>query len=251
MSVFLLASAAHSPGVTSLAVAAVAHSSNPTLLVDANRHPDQSVLAGYLSGADSQGRGLGGLLQAHRERRPLELSLESMLLPLGAQGQFLPGFAHPGMVSLFSPVWPDLATALEAEARTVLVDVGRIATSGPPQALMAASSGLAVVTRCSLPDLAALRIYLPQAIEAAGEDSIGLVLVGPGRPYTESEVSRRFGVPVWGALPWHPEDASVYSHGAAPGRRHLSGAYVDGVRNFNRKLEEFDSKRRVLLGAQR
>lgn len=251
MSLFILTSAAHSPGTTTLGVGLTVHSEDPLLLVDTNREPDQSVLAGYLSGADPRGRGLGGLLQAHRERHPLESALPSMLLPLGEYGQFLPGFSHPGMVSLFTPVWPDLATALEAHSRTVLVDAGRISSAGLPNSLVTASSGIAVVTRSSLPDLAALRLYLPQLLEAAGEERVGLVLVGPGRPYGGAEIQRRFGVPIWGQLAWAPTEAAVYSLGSTPGRRHFASSYLDDLHKLGHTLAEREITRRSLLGTRR
>lgn len=250
MSVFLLTSAAHSPGVTSLAVALAVTADVPTLLVDANRDPDQAVLAGYLQGADPTGRGLGGLLQAHREHRPLESALASQVLPLGSQAEFLPGFAHPGMVALFAPAWVDLAVALEGEERTVLVDAGRISAAGLPQPLLDVSSGVLVLVRSDLPSLAALRLYLPQLVEAAGEDRVGLVVVGPGRPYTATEIRRRFGVPIWGHLAWQPEAAAVYASGAEPGRRHRAVAYLDDVRELAATLAERDASRHVLLGAR-
>jgi hypothetical protein len=251
MSIFLLASAAHSPGVTSLGVAMTVDATSPTLLVDANREPDQAVLAGYLSGADPHGCGLAGLLQAHRERRPLELAITSMLMPLGEQGRFLPGFTHPGMVSLFAPVWPELATALEAEEGTVLVDSGRIGAGGLPPALVSACSGVAVLTRCALPDLAALRLYLPQVVASAGEGRVGLVLVGPGRPYSGAEIRRQFNVPIWGQFAWQPAEAAVYALGNAPGRRHGNSAYLNDVRDLDRTFAERDLSRRELLGAPR
>jgi hypothetical protein len=251
MSIFLFASAAHSPGVTSLAVALAVHSSEPSLLVDANREPDQAVLAGFLSGADPRGRGLGSLLQAHREHHRLESGITSSTLTLGERSHYLPGFAHPGMVSLFTGVWPELAAALEVEQRTVLVDGGRIGPSGLPSALVSAASAVVIVTGSSLPDLAALRLYLPQVVESAGEDRVGLVLVGPGRPYSGTEIQRRFGVPIWGHLAWQPDEAAVYSLGAAPGRRHHLSAYVNDVRALGRKLAERDAGRRALLGVPR
>lgn len=251
MSVFLFTSAAHSPGVTSLAVALAVTADAPTLLVDANRDPDQAVLAGYLQGADPSGRGLGGLLQAHREHRPLETALATQVLPLGGRTEFLPGFAHPGMVALFAPAWAELAVALDAEQRTVLVDAGRIGADGLPQPLLDVSSGVLVLVRSDLPSLAALRLYLPQLLEAAGEDRVGLVVVGPGRPYTATEIRRRFGVPIWGYLAWQPEAAAVYASGAEPGRRHRAAAYLDDVRELAATLAERDAGRHLLLGARR
>jgi hypothetical protein len=251
MSVFVLTSASHSPGVTTLAVALTVHAANPTLLVDANREPDQSVLAGHLSGIDPDGRGLSGLLQAHREQRPLESVLDSMTLPLGDDGAMLPGFTHPGMVGLFAPVWADLAAALDASSRSVVVDLGRLGPDGVPLPLCSVAGGILVVTRTSLPDLAALRLYLPQLVTTVGLDRVGLVLVGPGRPYSGSEIQRSFGVPIWGHVAWQPEEASVYSHGTAPSRRHLSSSYLDDVRALDRRLAELDAAQRALVGARR
>ena len=250
MSVYLLTAAAHAPGVTSLATALAVNAETPALLVDANREPDQAVLAGYLQGADPGGRGLGGLLQAHREHRPLEGVLASMLLPLGGTAEFLPGFAHPGMVALFAQAWADLASALDAAERMVFVDAGRIGATGLPQPMVAVSSGVLVLTRSDLASLAALRLYLPQVVEAAGDDRVGLVVVGPGRPYTGTEIRRRFGVPIWGHLAWQPDAAAVYASGAAPGRRHHASAYVVDVRKLATTLAERDAGRRVLLGAR-
>lgn len=251
MSIFVIASAAHSPGATSLGVALTVHATQPTLLVDANREPDQSVLAGYLSGTDPQGRGLSGLLQAHRERQPAESILDSLTLPLGESGAFLPGFAHPGMVALFNPVWADLVAALEAQSRPVLVDLGRLGADGLPLPLVSAATGVLVVTRTALPDLAALRLYLPQLVAAVGPERVGLVLVGPGRPYGGTEVQRSFGVPIWGHLAWQPEEAAVYSHGTAPSRRHFTCSYLNDVRALDRRLADRDATHRTLVGARR
>lgn len=250
MSVLVLASAAHSPGVTSLAVALGVTAASPALVVDANREPDQCVLAGYLQGVDPGGRGLGGLLQAHREHRRLETALASMLLPLGGRAEFLPGFAHPGMVALFTPAWADLAAALAAEQRLVIVDAGRIGATGLPQPLVSTSGDVAVLTRADLPSLAALRLYLPQVVEAAGEDRVGLVVVGPGRPYSASEIERRFAVPVWGELSWQPDASAVYASGAPATRQHRLSAYHRDVRELAATLAEREARRRVLLGAR-
>lgn len=248
MSVLLLASAGHSPGVTALGVALALTWPEPALLVDANREPDQAVLAGYLQGVDPGGRGLGGLLQAHRERRPLAPALDAMTVALGQGRDFLPGFSHPGMVSLFTPAWTDFANALEAAGRTVLVDVGRITPDGLPPALVTVCSGVVVVTGSRLVDLAALRLYLPLVLGAAGEERVGLVVVGPGRPYGSGEIGHRFGVDVWGKLSWQPAEAEVFASGAPEPRRLLASAYLADVRTLGGVLADRVAGRRQLLG---
>jgi len=250
----LLASAGHSPGVTGLGVALALTWPEPVLLVDANREPDQTVLAGHLQGVDPGGRGLGGLLQAHRERRSLGECLPSMTVPLhGEEGgrDFLPGFSHPGMVDLFGPVWPELANTLEAAGRTVLVDAGRITPSGLQPALVAASSGVAVVTGSRLVDLAALRLYLPLVVAAAGAERVGLVVVGPGRPYGSGEIGHRFGVDVWAKLAWQPAEAAVFAAGEAAPRRLMASSYVEDVRALGQTLNGRAAGRRLQLGTPR
>jgi hypothetical protein len=253
MSMLLLASAGHSPGVTGLGVALALTWPEPVLLVDANPEPDQTVLAGHLQGVDPGGRGLGGLLQAHRERRSLAECMPSMTVPLqGEEGHdFLPGFSHPGMVDLFSPVWPELATTLEAAGRTVLVDAGRIRPAGLQPALVAASSGVAVVTGSRLVDLAALRLYLPLVVAAAGVERVGLVVVGPGRPYGSGEIGHRFGVDVWAKVAWQPAEAAVFSAGAAAPRRLMTSSYVEDVRALGGILAARAAGRRLQLGTPR
>lgn len=253
MSVVLLTSAGHAPGVTALGVALATTWPGPVLLVDANPQPDQSVLAGFLQGTDPGGRGLGGLLQAHRERRPLVDALDAMTVSLDdTPGHaFLPGFSHPGMVSLFGPAWTELGNALEAAGRTVLVDAGRVAPAGLPPALVAVSSGVVVVTGSRLVDLAALRLYLPQVVAAAGEERVGLVVVGPGRPYGSGEIGHRFGVPVWAKVAWQPEAAAVFAAGEPAPRRLLAGPYVEDVRALGAELAERAVGRRQLLDERR
>lgn len=249
MSVVLLASGGHGPGVTSSAVALAVHSANPVLLVDANREPDQAILAGYLQGIDPGGHGLGGLLQAHRERRPLESALPSLTLPLGEPGHdFLPGFSHPGMVSLFAPVWADFAAALAGQDRLVLVDAGRIGTAGLPAPLVAASAGVLVVTGSRLVDLAALRLYLPAVVAAAGPERVGLLVTGPGRPYGSGEIGSRFDVEVWASLSWQPVEAAVYGSGEPAPRRLASSRYLTQIRALASVVAERAADRSVLVG---
>lgn len=249
MSVLLLTGAGHAPGTTTLGVALALTWPEPVLLVDANREPDQTVLAGYLQGLDPGGRGLGGVLQAYRERRPLGAGLDALTVPLGPPGHdFLPGFANPGMVALFGGAWTEFGNALEAAGRTVLVDSGRITPAGLPPALVTVCSGVVVVTGSRLVDLAALRLYLPLVVAAAGEERVGLVVVGPGRPYGSGEIAHRFGVPVWAKVAWQPEAAAVFAAGDAEPRRLMAGPFVTDVRALAATLEERLAGRRSLLG---
>ena len=251
MSLIVLTSAGRSPGTTTTAVGLAVTWPAPVLLVDADRQPSQSVLAGYLHGADARGRGLGGVLQAHRERRPLESVLRSLHLPLTAEDEarsFLPGFAHPGMVGLFGPVWSELVPALAATGGDVLIDAGRIGVDGLPPALVSAADAVLVVTRSALVDLVALRLYLPLLADAGESQRLGLLLVGEGRPYASGEIAQQFGVDVWAGVAWSPVDAAVYSDGALPARRVREGAYARSVAKVAGGLAQRVEQARLRIG---
>lgn len=229
MVMVLLTSAAGSPGVTTAAVGLARCWPGDTLLVDADRQPTQAVLAGFLNGASTAGRGLTGLARVHRERRSIDQELPLHCVALGDDSSYrrllLPGFSHPGSPALFGPIWPHLATALtraRAGGATVIVDCGRLG-DGLPAPLLAAADVVLVVTRTSLRALAGVRLYLPQLeqrIEGLGaETQTGLLVVGEGRPYTAREISSQFGMAVWGTIAHQPKAARVWSDGAPPGRR--------------------------------
>ena len=223
MSVLLLTSAGHAPGVTGLGVALALTWPEPVLLVDANREPDQSVLAGHLQGVDP-GRtrprraaagapGASGPRDLPRRDDPAAGRRGRARLParLLAPGHGRPVRAGVGRVR--RQPW-------RRPGATVLVDAGRITPEGLPPALVAGCSGVAVVTGSRLVDLAALRLYLPLVVAAAGEERVGLVVVGPGRPYGSGEIGHRFGVRCGASSPGsRPRRPSFAAGEPAPRRR--------------------------------
>jgi len=232
MATFVLCSASGAPGVTATALGLTLTWPRDVLLVDADRTPSQTVLAGYLRGASGQGLGLPGLLQAHRERRPLGEALDEQSLPLPAPPpargsdasaspgrRFVPGFANLGSIDVFSMVWGSLAEAFADAGRDVLVDAGRIGARGLPDDLLRAAERVGVVVRSSLVSLAALRLYLGLLTEALPADRVGLVVVGPGRPYPAREIAGQFGVPVLAEVAWDAAGASELVEGQPLGAR--------------------------------
>lgn len=240
MTLIVLASASGAPGVTTTAVGLARCWPGDTLLVEADRQPSQSVQAGFLNGAPAGGRGLTGLARAHRERRFLADEIPRHCVPLGPEADhrrlFLPGFAHPGSAGLFVPIWPDLTQGLErfrASGFTVIVDAGRIG-DGLPGPLLAAADVVLVVTRTHLRALAGVRLHLPVVSErlaalATGTE-LGLLLIGEGQPYSGAEISRQFGLAVWGTLPERPKHAAVWSDGAPSPARFDRSPLVQGIR---------------------
>nr|NLI49293.1 hypothetical protein [Propionibacterium sp.] len=199
------------------------------LLVDADRTPSQSILAGYLRGTSAHDRGLTRVLQAHRERRPLLDVLPEATLPLPepphrqrratdtaarpVRRRFLPGFAHLGTVDLFEAAWRDLGHALQDAPFDSIVDAGRIGVRGLPAGLLETATQVLVACRTSLVSLAAVRLYLGLLTEAVAPDRLGLVLIGPGRPYRAAEVAEQFGVPVVCEIAWEPFAAAELADG--------------------------------------
>lgn len=255
MTVIVLTSAGHAPGVTTTAVGLAVTWPRPVLLVDADPHPSQAVLAGYLQGGDPFGKGLAALLSAHRERRALIPLLDEAALDLAPADpiarRFLPGFVNPGMVDLFGSAWPEFAAALVAAPADVLVDAGRLGPRGLPPALAEVADLVLMVTRTSLVDLVALRPHLPALVDSLPADRLGLALIGPDRPYTAKEIRAQFGLEIIVTIGWAPDQARVWSHGDAPTRRFRVGAYQRGVRHAGSALVERLAARSELIGAPR
>ncbi|MGB7963134.1 MAG: hypothetical protein WCF12_09295 [Propionicimonas sp.] len=255
MSLLVLTSAVHSPGTTTTAVGLALTWPKPVLLVDADRVPSQSVLAGLLQGHDPGSRGLWGVLAAHRERRPLGAAIEQGCLALptsdGVGRSFLPGFSHPGMVDLFASAWPDFVSALASWETDVIVDAGAIGTNGLPPALTHEADAVMVASRTSLVDLAGLRLYLPLLTELVPTERLSMVLVGAGRPYSASEISATLGQRIEASLPWNPAASAVWSHGEVAGRAFAGSPYVRAVRGCADGLAERFDRSRARIGAPR
>jgi len=221
MSTVVLASASGAPGVTTTALGLTLAWPGEVTLVDADRAAAQTVLAGYLSGRSTHGMGLQGVLQAFRERRPLAeaLAANRLVLPPAPPGRgaeaaqaparwFVPGFARLGSVDLFESVWAPLLDGARTSGVDLVVDAGRVGHRGLPPDLVGGADVVGLVCRTSLVSLAALRLHVPPLVDAGAPGRVGLVLVGPGRPYGAREVAGQFGVPVLAEVPWEPRAAS-------------------------------------------
>lgn len=241
MAVVVLASATGAPGVTTSAVGLSLIWPRHVLLADCDRDPSQAVQAGFLAGADTTGAGLPRILQAHRERQPLEDILLGATVALAAEQDvrrlYLPGFTHPKSAELFASAWPDLAAALRHLDRIemdVIVDAGRIGAAGLPAPLLADADLVLVCVRSSLRSLAATRLHLPGLTETIGQltghAELGLLLVGEGRPYAAREIAAQFGVPVLATLGFDPAAAAVLSDGAERPRRFDQTGFARSLR---------------------
>lgn len=250
MAVVVLTSATGSPGTTTTAVGLTLSWPRDVLLADCDREPSQAIQAGYLGGADLGGRGLAAVARLHRERQPLAPHLLQVSLPLERREtdlarHFLPGFSHPGAVRLFEHVWPELATGfsrLDEAGMDVIVDAGHIGRDGLPLALLAEADAVCLVTRTSLRALASTRLYLgllrEQLDSLPAARPLGMVLVGPDRPYGAAEIVAEFDVACWGEVPFHERHAAVLSDGADEPRRFPDTNLMNQLRVIASRLAE-------------
>lgn len=249
MATIVCASAAGAPGVTTTALGLALTWPRDVLLADCDRDPSQAIQAGYLRGMDHGGRGLAALARLHRENRALAPDLWRHTVPLVDQGddqrRFLPGFSQPATVRLFDNVWPELAdafTALDERGVDVIVDAGRIGQGGLPLSMLAQAGAVCVLTHTSLRALAATRLHLPLVAEQLDRvpvaPALGLVLVGPDKPYSSSEIAAQFGTPCWAELERNEKMASVLSDGSPEPKKFHSSSLMNQYRALAARLRE-------------
>lgn len=225
MAILLLASSSGAPGVTTLGVGLTLTWPRSSLLADCDPGAHQAVLAGFLTGTSADGKGLLRVAEAHRDRRPLIEVVLDQSVPLSddqaASRRFLPGFGRPSSAAMFAGVWPELAeafAALDDHGVDVIVDAGRIAPSGLPSALVERAELTALVLRSDLRSIVSARMHLLALRDhprlRASQRSLGLILVGAGRPYSAREIGKSLGAPVIAEIADDPANARHLSDGA-------------------------------------
>jgi hypothetical protein len=238
MAILIVTSCGGSPGATSTAVGLALTWPRSVLLVDADPGAHQSVLAGFLAGQSAQGRGLLRVAEAHRDRRLLDEIVIDQTIALAdgdeSRRMFLPGFSKPGSAALFTPVWADFATTLTGLGSLgidVIVDLGRLTTLGVPPPLRDRAAMVAVVVRSHLRSVMSARVHLPALTESdpAADEALGLIVVGPDKPYGPGEIGKVLGLPVLFTLPDDQSAAAHLSDGASRPRRFETSSLVRGL----------------------
>ena len=271
MAVLALTSAKGAPGVSTAALAMTLLWPRAALLAECDPAGGSSVLAGYLRGTVDHSRGLLPLALAQRHDS-LEQALWPQTVPLtgdphaasvaaGAGNRWLlPGLSDaaqaPSTAALWGPLGSLLAS-LERAGTDVIVDAGRLGTAHAPTALLRQADLVLLVMGTNLPAVAAAKARLNLLREdlsvtgTTGRDgqlsSLGLLLVGEGRPYSAKEIASACGVPVVASLAWDPASAQVLAVGAMPGRRFDSSPLVRSTRAAISASSEIIRQRRDIL----
>jgi hypothetical protein len=242
MAILILTSAGGSPGVTTLAIGLALTWPRPVLLADCDPGAHQAILAGYLSGQSSHGKGLLRVAEAHRDRRPLREVVIDQCLPLtgedGDRRLFLPGFTKPGSAAHFGAVLEDLADTFDRLGDVdldVIIDAGRVGPTGLPAPLVERGALTVLVLGSSLRAVMSARVHLPMVtdhsqLSSTVRQQLGLVIVGPGRPYAAAEIAKVLALPVVADVSTDPEAAAHLSDGAHRPRRFDSSPLLRSIR---------------------
>jgi hypothetical protein len=233
VALIVLLSAQGSPGVTTSALGLALTWPRPVLLVDADPTGASAVPAGYFHGELDLDTGLVDLAVSHRYGVLAEdLPRAAMRIP-GTSVEFLPGARSHAQARTLIPLWEpltDLLASLEPTGQDVIVDAGRAGLTGSPEPLITGSDLTLLTVRSTLPALVGAKSWADtlrvQFDDQGAAGNLGLLLIGPGQPYTAREVAQVLQIPVVAVLAWDPVTAEVYSRGVPPSRRFTSSALV-------------------------
>lgn len=256
MSVIALTSAKGSPGVTTTALALALSWPRPTLLLEADVAGSSSILAGYLRGAVRHQHGLVDLAKAERRAVDLEATLRTAAIALpDSQVRLVAGLTSPAQAKTIGSLWealPIMLTGLERTGTDVIIDAGRLGAVGGPMPLLRRADVVLLMTRSTLPAIAATRARAGElredlAADGAGAEALRLLVVGEGHPYSGREIATAIGLPVLCTLAWDPVNAEVFSLGASPGRKFTNTALVRSVAAAGAAVREQADARRARL----
>lgn len=231
MAVIALTSASGSPGVTTTAVGLALIWPRPVLLIEADPTGGSGVLAGYFRGTREYDVGLIEL--ALSPASPAE-ALRDVVRPLNdGHVFFVAGTRSPAQATALTRVWEPLGEALvdlDAKGQDVIVDAGRLGLVGSPEPLLAGADLSLLVTRSSLPALAAARNWAGGVRREHGWRHPGVLMIGDGEPYRPREVGKVLELPVCATVADAAEAAAVFHRGATPPRNFESGPFVRSLR---------------------
>ncbi len=219
MAVVALTSVSGSPGVTTTAVGLALLWPRPVLLVDADPTGGSGVLAGYFRGIVEYA---AGLVELALSTEDIADALRDVVRPFhGSTASYVAGTRTHAQAAALRELWPRLAQVfadLDQQGQDVLIDAGRLGLVGSADPVLAAADLTAILTRTTLPALAAARSRAETIRRQHEWSSPAVLLVGEGQPYRAPEVRKVLGLPVIAGVADDPDGAAVFSRGAKPGK---------------------------------
>ena len=236
MAIIALASGSGSPGVTATALGLALTWPRPVVVIEADPSGSNGLLAGYFRGATEVSDGLYELVMAGMSGDVSGmLPLIAMPIP-DSRVMVVPGIRSPEQAWTLEEFWPMLLPVLRDLDRTgqdVIVDAGRLGLAGSPTLVFNEADVALLVARSSLPALAGARPWAASLRETfadiAGVNRLGMLVIGPGRPYSARNIAEAVGVPVVASVGWNPDCAEVLSAGARRPRWRY-GRFIGDVR---------------------
>jgi len=215
-----LCSITGSPGVTTTAVGLALCWSRPTVLLEADPTGSSAILAGYLRGQLVPPDALIELVVAHSQGR-LRAQISQVILTLpNSQVSLIPGPRSHTQPGALSGLWDPLLAALKDLSSTgqdTIIDLGRLGHEGSATPIVYGADLTLVVTGSDLVSLSGARSRVSALRDQFGElgssQTLGLVVVGPGRPYSAKEIGDVLQLPVVATVPHEPKTAGAFSRG--------------------------------------
>ncbi|MDR7381227.1 hypothetical protein [Promicromonospora iranensis] len=226
MAVIALCSASGSPGVTTTAVGLAIAWPRPVLLIEADPVGGSAILAGWFQGARDHD---AGLLDVAFAAEPVAAALDRVAIPLRDGVRFVPGVRSHLEARELGGLWGPLAdvlAGLDAAGQDVIVDAGRLGMADSPRLLLERADLTLLVTRTDLPALAAVRSYADLVVRTRAWKQAGLLVIGPGRPYSGRGAAKLLGLPLVGKIAHSAKDAETYHQGVRPRARFPKGAFA-------------------------
>lgn len=252
MAVIALASAGGSPGVTTTALGLALAWPRPVLLVDADPGGTYGILSGFLRGAWAPETSLVDLAVSPTG---VADALPSVVQKLeGTSVSIVPGVSDPTQATGLRDLWAPLADALadlESTGQDVIVDGGRLGMAGFPEPLLNAADLTLMLTRSSLPSMAAGRAWAAKVQRpGAGWRQPAAVAIGEGEPYKAADVARVLGLPLLGVVPDDPAAAAVYYRGAPAPSRFETGPYIRSLIALSESIQAAITRARAELAEE-
>lgn len=251
MAVIALTSASGSPGVTATAVGLALLWPRPVLLVEADPTGGSGLLAGYFRGSRDYDAGLIELALS-----PIDVAeaLPSIVRAMdGTNASFVAGPRSHTQAAGLRGLWDPLAIALaelDGHGQDVLVDAGRLGLVGSPETILASADLTVLLTRSSLPALAAARSWADSVLRNRDWRNPTVVLVGEGQPYRAHEISKVLGIRVIAAIADDQRAAAVFAQGARPEKNFDSGPLIRSLQATITSIEAEVSRSRTSLLAE-
>ncbi|MFE7503875.1 hypothetical protein [Promicromonospora sp. NPDC057488] len=238
MAVIALCSASGSPGVTTTSLGLAIAWPRPVLLVEADPVGSSAILAGWFQGARDHDT---GLLDVAFSSESIAQALDRVAIPVNDGVRFVPGVRSHLEARELGNLWSPLAgvlAGLDATGQDVIIDAGRLGMADSPGPLLERADMTLLVTRTDLPALAAVRSHADLIVRTRLWKQAGLLVVGPGRPYSGRGAAKLLGLPLVGQIAYSPRDADTYHQGATPRPRFHKGALARSLDEAARHLRQ-------------